>query len=171
MKNHTDVLIFHTAFCAEASQKSLDATTEIAYANFCCAIPTLRFGMEIVMKYLKQFGIIICISLIGEILNNVLPLPIPASVYGFVILFVCLMTGVVKLDAVKDTGKFLIEIMPIMFIPAAAGLIESFGILKPILVEISVILVVTTIIVMVVAGRITQFVLRKGGATNEGNVD
>ena len=46
MKNHTDVLIFHTAFCAEASQRSLDATTEIAYANFCCAIPTLRFGME-----------------------------------------------------------------------------------------------------------------------------
>ena len=59
MKNHTDVLIFHTAFCAEASQKSLDATTEIAYANFCCAIPTLRFGMEISMdnqKYIKIRG-------------------------------------------------------------------------------------------------------------------
>ncbi len=54
MKNHTDVLIFHTAFCAEASQRSLDATTEIAYANFCCAIPTQRFGMEISMKEIYQ---------------------------------------------------------------------------------------------------------------------
>ena len=51
MKNHTDVLVFHTAFCAEASQRSLDATTEIAYANFCCAIPTQRFGMEISMRF------------------------------------------------------------------------------------------------------------------------
>ena len=121
------------------------------------------------MKYLKQFGIIICISLIGEILNDVLPFPIPASVYGFVFLFVCLMCGVIKLDSVKETGKFLIEIMPIMFIPAAAGLVESFEILKPILVEVSVILVVTTVIVMSVAGRITQYVLRREKNKNEGN--
>ena len=46
VKNHTDELIFHTAICAGASQISLDATIEIAFANFYCAIPTLRFGME-----------------------------------------------------------------------------------------------------------------------------
>lgn len=123
------------------------------------------------MKFLKEFGIIILISFIGEILNNLIPLPIPASVYGFLILFVCLMFGVVKLEAVKDTGKFLVEIMPVMFIPAAAGLIDSFGILKPILVEVTVILVVTTIFVMVVAGRVTQFIIRKGGRGNERNVN
>ncbi len=123
------------------------------------------------MKFLKEFGIIILISFVGEILNNLLPLPIPASVYGFLILFVCLMIGVVKLEAVKDTGKFLVEIMPVMFIPAAAGLIDSFGILRPILVEVTVILVVTTIVVMVVAGRVTQFIIRKGGRGNERNVN
>ncbi len=123
------------------------------------------------MKYLKQFGIIIIISFLGEILNNLLPLPVPASVYGFVILFLCLMMGVVKIDDVKDTGKLLVEIMPVMFIPAAVGLVTSYSVLKPILLEVAVILIVTTVIVMVVSGKVTQFIIRKGGKGNEGNAD
>lgn len=123
------------------------------------------------MKYLKQFMIIMLISFVGEILNEYIPLPVPASVYGFIILFVCLMAGIVKLDGVKETGKFLVEIMPVMFIPAAAGLIDSFDILKPILLEVSVILVVTTVVVMVVAGRVTQFIIRRGGKDYEGNAN
>lgn len=76
------------------------------------------------MKYLKQFLIILIISFIGEILKEILPLPIPASIYGMVILFVCLLTKVIKLEDVRETGKFLIEIMPVMFIPAGVGLMS-----------------------------------------------
>ena len=79
------------------------------------------------MKYIRQFLIILAISFIGELLKYVLPLPIPASIYGMAILFVCLMTGWIKLEAVKETGKFLIEIMPLMFIPAGVGLMVSWG--------------------------------------------
>ena len=53
------------------------------------------------MKYLKQFGIILLISFIGEILNNAVPLPIPASIYGIIILFAALELKIVKLDSVK----------------------------------------------------------------------
>ncbi len=123
------------------------------------------------MKYLKQFGIIIVISFLGEILNNLIPLPIPASVYGFVILFICLMLGAIKLDAVKDTAKFLVEIMPVMFIPAAVGLLESWDVISDIWIKLATILVVTTIVVMVVAGRVTQSIIRRGGMNNEGNLD
>ena len=56
------------------------------------------------MKYLKQFFLIILISFIGEILHAVIPLPIPASIYGIVLLFTGLMTGIVPLKAVKDAG-------------------------------------------------------------------
>ena len=69
------------------------------------------------MKYVKQFLIIIGISLAGEILKYILPLPIPASIYGMAILFIALLTGIIKLKDVRETGKFLIEIMPLMFIP------------------------------------------------------
>lgn len=111
------------------------------------------------MKYMKQFCLIMFISFLGEVLHHYLPLPIPSSIYGLVILFVGLMTGVVKLSHVEETGRFLIEIMPLMFIPAAVGLLESWGILAPIWIPIIGITLITTVIVMIVSGKITQFVI------------
>ena len=103
------------------------------------------------MKYIRQFLIILAISFIGELLKYVLPLPIPASIYGMAILFVCL----------KETGKFLIEIMPLMFIPAGVGLMVSWGTLKPVLIPVCVITVVTIITVMAMTGRLSQWIIRK----------
>jgi holin-like protein len=112
------------------------------------------------MKYLKQLTIIFVISFIGEILKTVLPFPVPASIYGMVILFVCLVTGVIKLDQVRETGKLLIEIMPAMFIPAGVELMVSWGVLKPMLLPVSVITVVSLLTVFAVTGRVSQFVIR-----------
>ena len=114
-----------------------------------------------VMKYLKQFLIILAISLLGEVLKELLPLPIPASIYGMVFLFILLLTGVIKLDQVKDAGKFLIEIMPVMFIPAGVGLMSTWNVLKPVLVPVSVITVITIITVMGATGIVSQIVIRK----------
>lgn len=129
------------------------------------------------MKYMKQFCLIMFISFLGEVLHHYLPLPIPSSIYGLVILFVGLMTGVVKLSHVEETGRFLIEIMPLMFIPAAVGLLESWGILAPIWIPIIGITLITTVIVMIVSGKVTQFVIRlekrseKSFAAKEVNVN
>ncbi|MEE0134943.1 CidA/LrgA family protein [Blautia stercoris] len=114
------------------------------------------------MKYLKQFMVILAFSFLGEVLHQVLPLPIPASVYGLVFMLAALMTGVLKLHQVKEASAFLIEIMPVMFIPAAAGLIDSWGILQPVIVPIGIITVVTTVFVMAVTGLVTQGIIRKG---------
>ena len=114
------------------------------------------------MKYFKQFLIILFISFIGEALKMLLPLPIPASIYGMVLLFAGLVSGVIPLDSVKDAGKFLIEIMPVMFIPAGVGLMESWGILKPMMVPVIVITVVVYLMVMIISGHCTQFVIRHG---------
>ena len=112
------------------------------------------------MKYLKQFMVILAFSFLGEVLHQVLPLPIPASVYGLVFMLAALMTGVLKLHQVKETSAFLIEIMPVMFIPAAVGLIDSWASLQPVFWPVAVITIVTTLLVMVVTGRITQSVIR-----------
>lgn len=123
------------------------------------------------MKYLRQFMIILLVSFVGELLKYAIPLPVPASIYGLVILFILLETGVLKLDAVKDTAIFLIEIMPLMFIPAGVGLIESWGDLSNMLVEVTVITVVSTVLVMGVSGKVTELVLkhsvRKKGETKD----
>lgn len=114
------------------------------------------------MKYLKQFMVILAFSFLGEVLHQVLPLPIPASVYGLVFMLAALMTGVLKLHQVKETSAFLIEIMPVMFIPAAAGLIDSWGILQPVIIPLGIITVVTTVFVMVVTGTCDTGNYQKG---------
>ena len=113
------------------------------------------------MKYLKQFGIILILSFAGELLNLLIPLPIPASIWGFALMFVFLQTGFLKLDYVKDTAIFLIEIMPLMFIPAAVGLMESWGIIRAKIIPYLVITVLSTFLVMAAAGKITQAVIRR----------
>ena len=96
------------------------------------------------MKYVKQFLIIVLISFIGELLNYFIPLPVPSGIYGMIILFILLISGFVKLDQVKETGEFLLQIMPIMFIPSAVGIMSQFEQLKSIWIEIIVITIVTT---------------------------
>ena len=121
------------------------------------------------MKYLKQLLIILTISFIGEILAYFIPFPIPASIYGIIILFVCLNLGIIKLSQVNETGKFLIEIMPIMFIPAAVGIIENWETMHDSIFKYIILLIVSTIVVMVCSGIVTQFVIKldkKGGNKN-----
>ncbi|MFR1723432.1 CidA/LrgA family protein [Emergencia timonensis] len=114
------------------------------------------------MKYVRQFTIILVVSFIGELLNYLIPLPVPASIYGLVIMLICLLTGLIPLHAVRDTGRFLVEVMPLMFIPGAVGLLESWGVLRPIWAPVLAITVVTTVAVMAATGRITQGIVRMG---------
>lgn len=119
------------------------------------------------MKFLRQFMIILLLSFLGEVLKMFIPLPIPASVYGLVLMLLCLVTGILKTSQVKEAAFFLIEIMPVMFIPAAVGLIDSWKVLQPLLLPILVITVVITIFVMVVTGKIAQMIAQKRGIKNE----
>lgn len=118
------------------------------------------------MKYVKQFLLILFISFIGEIFNKLIPLPIPASIYGMMILFFGLLIGIIKLENVKEVGSFLIEIMPIMFIPAGVGLMTSWVTLKKILIPVLIITALTNVTVMLATGHISQMIIRKLGNDN-----
>ena len=114
-----------------------------------------------IVKYLRQFGIILAVTCVGEIMKYFIPLPIPGSIYGLILMFVLLLAKVIKVDHVKETGEFLIEIMPLMFIPAGVGLITSWSQLQSFLVPLLVITVVSTFVVMIVTGKVTDFLISK----------
>ncbi len=135
--------------------------------SFAVCIHKIRKEKRIIMKYLKQFLIILVISLIGELLNKLLPLPVPASIYGMVILFIGLLSGVIKLSSVKEAGSFLIEIMPVMFIPAGVGLMSSWLNLKPIIIPVCIITVTAIFTVMIVSGHVTQFIVKRTKKNDE----
>lgn len=114
-----------------------------------------------IVKYLRQFGIILAVTCVGEIMKYFIPLPIPGSIYGLILMFVLLLAKVIKVEHVKETGEFLIEIMPLMFIPAGVGLVTSWSQLQPFLVPLLVITVVSTFVVMIVTGKVTDFLISK----------
>ena len=87
-------------------------------------------------------------------------LPIPASIYGIILLFLCLKLRIISHESVHETGKFLIEIMPLMFIPAAVGLLETWDVIAPAWLEYVAVTVLSTWIVMIISGKITQSVIR-----------
>lgn len=113
------------------------------------------------MKILSQLAIIFSISLAGEVLAAALPLPIPASIYGIVILFALLESRVLSVDAIREASSFLITIMSMLFIPATVGLMDSFDLLKSRLAAYVIIMLVSTVVVMVVSGRCAQTIIRK----------
>ena len=119
------------------------------------------------MKYVRQFWIILLISAMGEALHVLIPLPVPASVYGLVIMLIALGTHIIRLEQVKEAAEFLIEIMPVMFIPAAVGLLESWGVLQPMFLPVIIITLVSTVVVMAATGISSQLIIRLGKHRNK----
>ena len=113
------------------------------------------------MKHVQQFSIILLISVIGELLKTFLPLPVPASVYGMVLLLVCLCTKVIKLDQIQETADFMLAAMPLVFVGPGVALMESFGLMKDSLLGILVISVLSTMLVMVLTGMLAQILVRR----------
>lgn len=113
------------------------------------------------MKYIKQFTIIALIALIGELISYLVPVTIPGSIYGFAILFLGLCTKIIPLDAVKEAGHFFVDIMVLTILPAAVGLMNVWDVFSNDALIYLLASIVGTLIVMVVSGRVTQWLMKK----------
>ena len=105
------------------------------------------------MKYVKEIVIIFGITMVGELLNKFIPLPVPAGVYGLFILLGGLCSGIIKVSDVEVTGNLLLDLMPVMFIPAAVGIIVMLPML--------IITFVTTFIVMSITGVTAEWIIKR----------
>lgn len=119
------------------------------------------------MKYIKQILIILLFSLLGELLAKLLPLPIPAAIYGFVLLTLALFLGVVREEDINQTANFLISGMGILFVAPAVNILSFYGIIAPAVVPIVVIVVVSTFLVFGVSGLVSQAFIQKEDKKND----
>lgn len=110
------------------------------------------------MKYLKQISIILFFTFVGELLNKIIPLPIPTSIYGMLLLFLALVFKIIKLEQVSETADFMFSIMIILFVPAAVGVIDVFFQYKPYILPILIIIITSTFVVMLVTAKTSQFI-------------
>lgn len=114
------------------------------------------------MKYLSQFLIILGFSLVGECLQRLIPVPIPASVYGIVLLFAALCMGLVKVEQIKAVGGFLSSILPILFVSPVVGILENWAIIRGSVPAIFLLSAGTTVLVFGISGRVAQHFSGKG---------
>ena len=112
------------------------------------------------MKYLHQMSVIILFSYLGEILAKAIPIAIPASVWGLLLLFAALLLKIVKIEHIKECGTWLITILPILFVAPTVNLIDQVDALKNHVVPILIIIFVSTFLTFVVAGKITQLITK-----------
>ena len=115
------------------------------------------------MKYIKQLFWIGLFSGIGELLQAVIPLPIPAAIYGLVLLLTALCTGLLKAETIADTARFLISIMPLLFVAPAVSILSHWELIAPHVAAIVIITVLSTVVVMAVSGLVTKWLQGKGG--------
>lgn len=119
------------------------------------------------MKYLSQFLIILGFTLVGEVLQRIVPLPIPASVYGIALLFGALCLGLVKLEQVKEAGGFLTSILPILFVSPAVGILENWALIKDSILPMFLLAVASTVLTFGISGRVAQALMKKGGGKDD----
>lgn len=113
------------------------------------------------MKYVKQFFIILIMAVLGGILNWLIPLPIPATVWGMLLMFIALMCGLVKLNQVEDTADFFMGIMPMLFVPLAVGLMDTWQILADYAMPIIIIVVASFFICYAVTGKTADIIISR----------
>jgi len=118
------------------------------------------------MKYLSQFCIIMGFTLVGEVLQRLIPLPIPASVYGLVLLFLALCVKLVKVEQVKAVGGFLTSLLPLLFVSPTVGIVDYWALIQPKILTIALLLVASTCLVFGVSGVVAQALSRKDGENN-----
>lgn len=128
------------------------APPEVLDYNFDLAVRQVGFFTN----YLFQFARILAFCFLGEVCHAVLPLPVPASVYGLVLLLLALNFRLIQLEDVKEVGVFLTGIFPLLFVPAAAGVMELWAEMGEMLLPILIAIIPVTVLVMVTAGKTTQ---------------
>ncbi len=116
------------------------------------------------MRFVRQLAIILSISFVAELMEYLIPIPVAASIYGLILMLVGLTTKIIPLHKVEEAADFLVEIMPILFVPPTVGIMVSVEALQEMLVSLCVISVIYTILVMAVTGRVSQGIIRRSNA-------
>jgi len=120
------------------------------------------------MKFFRQICLIALFSFLGELCRWLIPYPIPASIYGMVLLFAALALKLIPAEAVRETGSFLTSFLTVLFVAPVVSLLDCWDALRDALLPLILITFATTVLTFVVSGKVTQLLIkRKGGAENE----
>lgn len=114
-----------------------------------------------VYNFFQQALTIAVILFISKIIEAFMPIPMPASVIGLVLLFIALCTGIVKLEQVESVGTALTNNISFLFVPAGISVINSLAILSKSPILIILLIIISTIFLLVCTGYASQLLVTK----------
>ena len=115
------------------------------------------------MRYLLQAVIIAAVTFAAELIKYFVPLPVPASIYGLLLLFALLKSGILKLEQIEDVGNLLLELMPLLLAPASVSVLTALDAIQRMLLPVLVMGFIGTTAVMLVTGLLSQWIIRRKG--------
>lgn len=113
------------------------------------------------MKYVVQFCVVLVFCCAGEGLRMIFPLPLPSGIYGMILLLAALKMRLVRIESVHETGMFLMSIFPMLFLPAAVGVMDFWPEISKMLLPILIAMIPVTVIVMGVTGLVAQRLIER----------
>ncbi|AMY06335.1 murein hydrolase transporter LrgA [Staphylococcus condimenti] len=111
-------------------------------------------------SFLHQVLVIGVILLISKIIESFIPIPMPASVIGLVLMFIALSTGIIKLGEVEGVGSALTNNIGFLFVPAGVSVINSLGILSKSPILIISLIIISTILLLLCTGFVSQMLVK-----------
>ncbi|BCN29822.1 CidA/LrgA family protein [Anaeromicropila herbilytica] len=122
------------------------------------------------MKLMLQIGVIFLICLVGEGISSILPIAFPGSVIAMILLFILLLTKVLRPDHIKEKSDFLAKNMAFFFIPAGVSIIKYYDVISKSILPLLIVCIITTILTFAVTAYTVTFIMRflqKGETNNE----
>ena len=119
------------------------------------------------MKIIRQIGILFAVCWISEVVERFLPFSFPASVIGMLLLFICLLTGILKIEHIQEKADFLLENMAFFFVPAGVSIINYFDVLESTWIQLVVICVISTVVTFAVTAWSVKLTVRLLGRLRE----
>ena len=119
------------------------------------------------MKYLPQALLVFVLTCLGELLHYLIPVPIPASIYGMILLFLALSLKIITPKSVADMGGFLVSVLPLLFVAPLVNLLDHWFAIKDALIPIFFIIFSSTVVVFAISGWVTQWLIRRKGGKED----
>lgn len=113
------------------------------------------------LSFIGQLFILWLINEISYLIVDSLRLPIPGNVLGMIILFILLLTGVVKLKWIDRAASFLLKHLVFFFIPITVGIMTLGSVFVKNGVAIIIIVIISAAIGFISTGQLAQLLLRK----------
>ncbi len=111
------------------------------------------------MKIMLQIGVVLGICLLGEGISLLLPIAFPGSVISMILLFLLLLTGLLRPDHIRQKSDFLLQNMAFFFIPAGVGIMEYADVLLPVVLPLLFICLITTVLTFAASALTAKLVI------------